>query len=87
MLQHHQRYDAEADRNQADEAELTIGELGQALERFTPHARREKGKQPFEDQQQREGDPQRFTHVGLASCSRYLPGSFEARPDPYCLKY
>src|SRR4051794_37234274 len=49
-------------RSKADEAKLAIGERNELREAITPQAWCDKGKEPLDDQHQREGRPQRIRH-------------------------
>src|SRR5512134_815642 len=49
-------------RGEAEEADLPVRELRDAAEGVAPEARREEGKEPFDDQHQGEGQEERARH-------------------------
>src|SRR5436309_7550301 len=86
MLEDHERNHAKADGDQTDEAQLSVGQLGETLERLAPDTRRQKGQESLKNQQQCERDPQRFPHVGLALRNRLLRGRLRTTPRPVLLE-
>src|SRR5215468_8092811 len=54
--------DTDGERNKANKAKLSVGELRQSPERLAPGARRQKRKQPLEDEHQSARGQERFRH-------------------------
>src|SRR5689334_20569153 len=79
---------ADRRRQEADEAELAVGQFGQAAERLTPGVGSEQGEESFEHEHQCTRGQEGFRHGSFLRPGRYFgPGRGEPLPTPDCFRY